>query len=410
MLCFVLNLLGAYAVGARRTNDTEANASSSSNSRVATSSTSSRSRAAPSSPATARRTRATTQATPTLASTRSRRGTNIAAPAEPQASRNVPSIISAPPSLVQPARKRKVDVVEVVVPRPKRQRTTNSNEVQKAEAPSLPEGLKVDEEALYKRELNLKKREAALEKKEKSLTKREAKNTEKLRRLQTDKAAAATKLKELEGEVKALTATNATLEKKSHEENAEVSASPTSPGNGVGTQWILAQLEDQFQCSLCFEVMACPYQLNHGLCGHTFCALCLLQWCFAAVHRGCGYWHESLECPLCRAELPCTPDTTPRQMCTFPFVPCRIADATIKMLLGVLKDAADTDAGGRDACIGSSSKLDERVAAWGQNGNAKVEWEARDARGRAEMAMLANNWANLQGEDFVAFKDRLDSQ
>ncbi len=49
------------------------------------------------------------------------------------------------------------------------------------------------------------------------------------------------------------------------------------------------------------------------------------------------------------------------------------------MLLGVLKEAADSDAGGRDACIGPSSKLDERVTAWGQNGNAKVEWEARDA-------------------------------
>ena len=178
---------------------------------------------------------------------------------------------------------------------------------------------------------------------------------------------------------------------------------------------------------------ACPYQLNHGLCGHTFCALCLLQWCFAAVHRGCGYWHESLECPLCRAGLPCTPDTIPRQMCTFPFIPCRLADSTIKMLLGILRDAAGIDASARNACTSSGSMVDGRVVAWGPNGNAKVEWDARDAqvssptflhaspvdhprliilhrRGRAEMVMLANNWANLQGEDFIAFKDRLDLQ
>ncbi|KAM5532792.1 hypothetical protein V8D89_013511 [Ganoderma adspersum] len=387
---------------ARRAKSTKANPSDSSNTRVATSSTSSRSRTAASSSATARRSRASPHVEPTLASTRSRRGTDIPAPAVPQPSRKVPSNISTAPSSAQPARKRKVDSIEVVVPRPKRQRTTNSNVVQKTDPPSLAERLKADEEALHRRELDLKERETALEKKEKNLTKRDKRNTDKLKRLQADMAKAAMKLTKLGGEVKALSATNAALEKNVGK-IAEVSASPILSGHGVGTQWVLTQLEDQFQCSLCFEVMACPYQLNHGLCGHTFCALCLLQWCFAAVHRGCGYWHESLECPLCRAELPCTPDTTPRQMCTFPFVPSRLADSTIKMLLGVLKVAVDTDASG-------SSRVDERVTAWGQNGNAKVEWETREARGRAEMAMLASNWANLQGEDFVAFKDRLDSQ
>ena len=30
--------------------------------------------------------------------------------------------------------------------------------------------------------------------------------------------------------------------------------------------------------------------------------------------------------------------------------------------------------------------------------------------GRTEMAMLAKNWQTLDGEDFVAFKDRLELQ
>lgn len=68
-------------------------------------------------------------------------------------------------------------------------------------------------------------------------------------------------------------------------------------------------------------------------------------------------------------------------MCTFPFVPSRLADSTIKTLLGVLKDAADTGASGsaRGAYTGSSLELGGGVTAWGQNGNAKVEWEAREA-------------------------------
>ncbi len=234
----------------RRANSTNANASDASNSRVATSSAPSRSRAVITTPATARRPRTVIHVEPTLASTRSRRGTNIDAPAEPQPSRNVPSIISASPSLAQAARKRKVDTIEVVVPRPKRQRTTNGSEVQKADSLPLAEPSKVNEEALHRRELELKKREAALEKKEKSLAKREERNTDKLKRLQADMAVASTKLGKLGGEVKALTAMNATLEKKIREKLAEVSASPISSEHGVGTQWVLTQLEDQFQCSL----------------------------------------------------------------------------------------------------------------------------------------------------------------
>lgn len=241
----------AQAIEARRAKSTRANSSDSPNTRVATSSASSRSRTATSSsPVIARRPRAPPHVERTLASTRSRRGTDIPALEVPQPSPKVPFIFSAPPSPAQPVRKRKVDSVEVVVPRPKRQRTTNSNAFRKTDPPSLAERLKADKEALHRREFDLKEREIALEKKEKNLTKRDKRSTDKLKRLQAGMAKAEMKLTKLGDEVKELSKTNATLEKKIHERIAEVSALSVSPGRGVGTQWVLALLEDQFQCSL----------------------------------------------------------------------------------------------------------------------------------------------------------------
>ena len=124
---------------------------------------------------------------------------------------------------------------------------------------------------------------------------------------------------------------------------------------------------------------ACPYQLHHGRCGHTFCALCLLRWCFAAVHRGCGYWHDALECPLCRAELPYTPDVIPRQMCTFPFVPCRLGDTILQTLLDILQDAAEAAFKDAGASTGVHQKLDDKLIAWSRHGEARIDWECRDS-------------------------------
>ena len=136
----------------------------------------------------------------------------------------------------------------------------------------------------------------------------------------------------------------------------------------------------------CFVVLTClraePYALNHGRCGHSFCAVCVLKWAFNAIHRGCAYWHEPLECPLCRAELPHATDRTSRTMCTFPFVPNRLSDATITSLLAVLKDAADFKDAVRANAAEEPSRgwhgvVDEKVAVWGEGKSARVEWERR---------------------------------
>lgn len=71
-------------------------------------------------------------------------------------------------------------------------------------------------------------------------------------------------------------------------------------------------------------------------CGHTFCGQCTLKWFFSRLHRGCGTWHESVDCPLCRALLIITPDVPPRLTITIPFAPNRLADATLRGLLDKL--------------------------------------------------------------------------
>ncbi len=122
--------------------------------------------------------------------------------------------------------------------------------------------------------------------------------------------------------------------------------------------------------------------MDNALCGHTFCAICVLKWAFARIHLGCGYWHEALECPLCRALLPYTADNAPRNTHTFPFIPNRIADASIKSLLTILKEAArsKTAVYVNAGVVRSRTwhgKVDGEVIPWGEGKSARVEWENR---------------------------------
>ncbi|KAI0691393.1 hypothetical protein C8T65DRAFT_587240 [Cerioporus squamosus] len=130
---------------------------------------------------------------------------------------------------------------------------------------------------------------------------------------------------------------------------------------------------------------ASPYSLNNGRCGHAFCAICILKWAFTALHRGCGYWHEALECPLCRAMLPVASKHAPRNICTFPFVPDRLGDAVIKSHLAILQDAADSQAKSTSSNGGNPQngvrwhgEVDEQVLAWGLGKTSRIEWEQRE--------------------------------
>ncbi|KAI0697956.1 hypothetical protein C8T65DRAFT_743007 [Cerioporus squamosus] len=197
---------------------------------------------------------------------------------------------------------------------------------------------------------------------------------------------------------------------------AERRARVDVPVGSSNLQWVLAHLEDQFQCSLCFETMACPYSLNNGRCGHAFCAICILKWAFAALHRACGHWHEALECPLCRAPLPIISRSNPRNVYTFPFIPDRLGDTVIKSHLAVLQDAADFKAKSNTTNSDASrngvrwhGEVDEQVLAWGLGKASRIQWEQRERIGKAEMTLLFENWSHYTEWHFVVLKDRLQA-
>ncbi|KAF9054518.1 hypothetical protein BJ165DRAFT_1439480 [Panaeolus papilionaceus] len=195
-------------------------------------------------------------------------------------------------------------------------------------------------------------------------------------------------------------------------------------------------LEEHFMCSLCYEVLAVPYTLNPPSCGHTFCALCILKWFFSRLHRACGGWHESVDCPICRNLLIITPESVPRSHATFPFVPNRVAASVIDSLLeklarvpltsqtSIIKREEDEDtctSQSRKAtnpeCVRKREQSEEKdnppmsdnlaVAGWKEGGNSRVEWLKRDREGKREMAHLVNHWCTMESQDFILLKQTL---
>lgn len=166
----------------------------------------------------------------------------------------------------------------------------------------------------------------------------------------------------------------------------------------AASQHLLRNLEENFACPLCFEIIACPYTLRSPSCGHTFCATCILKWFFSHLHRSCGDWHDMVQCPMCRCPFS-TPDHQPRSEYTFPFMPNRALDSAI---LGQLKSLADSPD------VKSSPPVPNALAAWSEGGHSKQDWIKRDRVGRNEMTSLGKQWTTMKAVDFVNFKNRLD--
>ncbi|KAI8985742.1 hypothetical protein BD414DRAFT_63823 [Trametes punicea] len=366
-----------------------------------------------STPSSSRTTATFSLSSASTSSLRSRRTTTSSIGVVPQ-----PKALRSPTNTSRTPLKRDSEIFE---DRPSRVRKRQRAVSKDDEVKSLARRLKEAEKGLRHRELELKKREAAVVKKQNALLRKEQSLLREHEGLRGRKETLLAKMrdvaaqsKDLVARGKAISAQEKALAKQAQREAAAAMIIPSSGNHDVNPIWALSYLEEHFTCSLCYEVMACPYSLNPGRCGHSFCALCILKWCFAAVHRGCGYWHDSLECPLCRAELPYTPDMTPRHMFTFPFTPNRLADAAIKALIETVKSAkpeAGTGVctGGNEPKAGATvAQCDaHRLLAWRDNGMSYDDWSMRDERGRSEMTILVNEWPTLQANDFVAFKDRL---
>lgn len=167
----------------------------------------------------------------------------------------------------------------------------------------------------------------------------------------------------------------------------------------AASQHLLRNLEENFSCPLCFEIMASPYTLRSPSCGHSFCATCILKWFFSRLHRNCGDWHDVVQCPICRCPLS-TPDLQPRSEQTFPFLPNRALDGALQGLIKSLAGELD------DEC--SSSASNAQLSAWSDEGLARQDWTNRDRIGRNEMTSLGAQWTTMKAVDFVNFKNHLD--
>ncbi|KAJ7224218.1 hypothetical protein GGX14DRAFT_648999 [Mycena pura] len=193
---------------------------------------------------------------------------------------------------------------------------------------------------------------------------------------------------------------------------------------------ILSQLEEHFTCALCYEVMAQPYSLNPGQCGHTFCALCILRHFFSRLHKACGGWHESVDCPMCRSLLVITPDRVPRLDITFPFVPNRTAAAVCESIIEKLSRSSpssglvvkreesestwpgsewDMEWGRKKGKSKEEEEIEEEnadLAGWREGGNLRTEWLKKDREGKKEMLHLLKYWTTMRSQDFVDLKQK----
>ncbi|KDQ61368.1 hypothetical protein JAAARDRAFT_171539 [Jaapia argillacea MUCL 33604] len=175
-----------------------------------------------------------------------------------------------------------------------------------------------------------------------------------------------------------------------------------------------AQLEANFSCALCYDILACPYTLVPPKCGHTFCAICALKWFFSRLHRECGTWHDAVDCPICRSYLILTPERLPRPSWSFPFTPNRAMEGLLVDLVNQLGKGAAAKEGRKRKRSGEDEGADQPndklklVNEWREGGTSRLEWEARTRRGREEMADIATRWCNLKPTELVTIKNRLE--
>lgn len=148
-----------------------------------------------------------------------------------------------------------------------------------------------------------------------------------------------------------------------------------------------------------------PYSMRQ--CGHSFCASCILTWCFTASSLLSGL--NSVTCPICRSVLIAASNTSVDP----PFTLNKTADDTIRTMIDTISKEADS---------GNASALAE----WRESGYARVEWRRKERYfaphlievfflkrstvirvANKEMPFLAEVWKNMNSDDYIAIKTRL---
>jgi len=237
--------------------------------------------------------------------------------------------------------------------------------------------------ALREESKTFKKQKVSLDKQEKHLNKLEAKLS--TRSAHLDEQEAAFRVREEEAQ--------------RHSLYAATSASEQT----------LKYLEDNFSCSLCCDVMACPTSLT-TYCGHTFCGLCIFKWYFSKFHTDCGGWHVQVECPLCRAPIR-TPRSShvPRSMDTCPFAPNRVTEDALQSAVDSLAVSPD---GVGPAVTGKGKKktvivVDDPALDWREGGLLRNDWQDRTTRGKEKRQQILQDWPGMLPNQFLALKVHL---
>ena len=168
--------------------------------------------------------------------------------------------------------------------------------------------------------------------------------------------------------------------------------------------------------------------------------MCTLKWFFSRLHKACGGWHESVNCPICRSLLIITPDRLPCLDITFPFTPNRTVDLVVQYMIdklvnspfgdgrSVIKEEEDIDGSGlsgvsmrREKEKSHSSGLD----AWRAGGSLRSDWIRRDwqvfvpppshhisthpcfREGQERIVHITKSWATLTSQEFIDLKAKL---
>ncbi|OAX42751.1 hypothetical protein K503DRAFT_682670, partial [Rhizopogon vinicolor AM-OR11-026] len=107
------------------------------------------------------------------------------------------------------------------------------------------------------------------------------------------------------------------------------------------------------------------YPYSPRQCGHSFCAICVLNW---FKHEPTGLISPDRACPTCRSALVDPSQTSLTTNSLFPFTPNRTAQDVIRCMIDTISKEADS---------GNVSASDS-LAKWGGNGSTREEWRQKE--------------------------------
>ena len=130
--------------------------------------------------------------------------------------------------------------------------------------------------------------------------------------------------------------------------------------------------------SLC---RASPTSLT-TVCGHSFCASCILKWYFTDYSYGIKGWKTSVKCPLCRARMRMPQnDAKSDSMTTCPIAPNRAIEGALDSIMNMLAFPIECgpSIGGKYERKSTLAGVEDLAFDWREGGSSRKEWLKRTA-------------------------------